>query len=152
MKRPRRKRLEKNLVKMAIDILEDEIDPQFGRRRHLKRLGIHEQQYNNYYKQLVKTIDYLEELRGSYKNSLRDLLVDFFTAVYTRFKEFGRTPTLTNLSPSTSNRVAFEEFTHKFTADNMEEYWISELTEAPEIIHVPVIPEDIDTDPSFIEV
>ena len=152
MKRPKRKRLEKNFVKMAVDILEDEIDTQFGRKRYLKRLCIHEQQHNQYYKQFAKTIDYLEDLRGSYKNSLHDLLVDFFTVVYVRFKEFGRKPTLMNLSPSTSNKVAFEEFTHRFTTDNSEEYWINELIEAPEIIYVPVIPEDIDIEPSFIEV
>ena len=152
MKRPRRRTLQENLVKIAIDILEDEIDPMFHRSRRLKRLSIHKQKNNKYFKMIIKTVGYLEELRGDYRNPIEDLLRDYYMVVFNRFKDFGRVPTLSNLSPSANNKIAFEESVYEFTAENLDEYWISELTEAPEIIYVPVIPEDIDIDPSFIEV
>lgn len=141
MRRPKRRKLKENLVEMAVNILEDEVDPIYGRKRHLKRLYIHKQENNTYFKLIIKIVDYLEELRGEYRNQMKDLLKDYFTAIHERFLNFNRYPSLHNFSPSTSNKIAFEEFIHKIEVGCGEQYWTNDDPVYYEIIHVPVEPE-----------
>ena len=150
MNRPRRRRLQENLVKKAISLLE-EIDRKNGRNRRLERLYIHKQIKNKYHVMFVKVIDYLEDLRGDNKNTLDDMLKDYFKCIYKAYS-WTRAPSLINFSPSPNNRINFEEFLYKFTEQNQEEYWIKEIPEAPEIVHVLITQEDNNFVPSFVEV
>ena len=98
----------------------------------------------------VKIIDYLEELKGDNENKISDLLEDYFISIYEAYKGF-RVPTLINFSPSTTNRVNFEEFIYEFTEQNQEEYWYKEVSEPPEIIDIQDT-QDNNFSPSFIEI
>jgi len=151
VKRPRRRMLQENLVKTAVDVFEN-VDAEHGRTRHLKRLSIHKQVNNKYHKMFIKLIDYLEELRGNYKNPIDELLKDYFTTIYDEYSFRKRIPTLINFSPSANNKIKFEEYIYKFSAEYHEEYWIQELTPAPEIIKLPIIPENFNFSPIFAEV
>ena len=150
MNRPRRRRLQENLVKTAISVLE-KVDRENGRSRHLERLHIHKQINNKYHKMFIKIIDYLEELRGNNKNPIGDMLKDYFTCIY-KVYSWNKSPQLLNFSPSPNNQLHLEEFIYEFTEQNQEEYWIKEIPKPPEIIDMPIIPEDNDFMPSFIEV
>lgn len=151
MKKIRSRSYQENLVKLAIDVLEKKIDPKFGRNRMLQRLYIHKQPNNKYHKVFLRIVLYLKELRGDYKNELSDMLVDYYTNVYRYFRRYGRAPSINNFSPSSSNRIRFEEFIYELTARSKEEYWIKEIPEPPEVIHIPIIPENNESLPSFIE-
>lgn len=152
MNRSRKREIQENLVQMAIEVLENEVDPKFNRKRALRRMSLHKQVNNKYHKMFMRVIDYLYELRGNNKNPINEVLVDYYTCVYGRFAGFGRTPSLMNFSPSSSNKVYFEEFIYDFTASHKEEYWVKKLTKAPEVIRVPIIPEENDSMPTFTEV
>lgn len=152
MKKNRSRCYQENLVKLAIEVLEKKVDPKFRRKRGLWRLHIHKQVNNNYHKIFMRIIEYLKELKGDYKNDLGDLLCDYYISVYHRFKKFKRVPSLSNFSPSSSNKICFEEFIYNYTNENDEEYWVREIPEPPEVIHVPIIPEDNDFIPLFVEV
>jgi len=152
MKKDRSRCCQENLVKLAIEVLEKKVDPRFGRRRHLQRLNIHKQIKNKYHKIFYNITTYLKELRGDNKNDLSDMLIDYYTVIYRHFKKYGRAPSILNLSPSASNKIKFEEFIYEFTLSNREEYWIKHVPEPPEIVYVPIIPEDNNFIPSFVEV
>lgn len=150
MERPRRRRLQENLVKKAISVLE-RVDRRNGRDRKLERLYIHKQAKNKYHRMFVKVIDYLEGLRGDNKNSIEDMLNDYFTCIYKAYS-WTRAPSLIQFSPSPNNMVNFEEFIYEFTEKNQEEYWIKEIPKPPDIVNVPIVPEDNYYVPSFVEV
>lgn len=149
MVRPRRKKLQENLVKTSISILE-KVDQIHNRNRHLKRLHLYRDPRNKYYKLFVRIIDFLEEIRGMNKNPIEDMLYDYYMCIYDRFSRFGKPPSLANFSPSDSNKIEFEEFIHSFRMKHDEEYWMYELPKSHEIINIEIIPDSEDT--FFIEV
>lgn len=141
MLRPKRRKLKENLVELAINILEDEIDPIYGRKRYLKKLHVHKNKDNTYFKMMVRIIEYLEELRGEYKNPIKELLKDYFTSIYERFQSFRRIPTLHQLGPSVTNKITFEEYIYEIEIGSGEQYWAKEEPVLHEVIHVPIDPD-----------
>lgn len=146
MKRPRRRRSQERCVKLVIDILEKEIGPRFNSRKNLSKHGIHRQVNNKYHKMLFRIVEYLENLRGSHKNKIEDLIRDYLTSVYEYYQGFRRIPSVTQLSPSPSNQIRFEEWIYELAREHDEGYWTYEQKrdELYEIIEVPIEPIDIE--------
>ena len=138
MKKNRIKKAEKSSVRLAIEILEKDIEPIYGGSKRLSRLYLHEQPNNKYYKAFKKIIDYLVELRGKNKNPLKFLMRDYFCCVYDYYKRFDRIPPTTNLAPSSANIIRFEDWVSGYYRNTGEEYWMQELPEKIEIIEVPI--------------
>lgn len=136
MKRIRRRKAQENIVKLAIDILEDEVGPKFNSKKYLSKLYIHKQVNNKYHKMFVRVVEYLEELRGDYKNPIELVIEDYFSSIYERHSHYGKVPNLMHLSPSTNNRIKFEEMIHDFPRENGEEYWTRNGMVHHEIIEV----------------
>lgn len=150
MRRPRRRRLQENLVKKAIGMLEI-VDRENGRDRFLEKLHIHKQVNNKYHKMFVRIIDYLEELRGNNKNPLESMLKDYFNCIYKAYS-WSRAPSLIQFSPSPNNKINFEEFIYNFTEKNQEEYWIKEIPMPPKVMNFYIDPDDSIFMPSLLEV
>jgi len=127
VKKPRRAKAQENLIKKAIEILENEVTPRFNdRRKFLKKHKIHKDTKNKYYKMFTRIIIYLDELKGNCANPIEYLIEDYLTSVYEYYKGFGKTPNLMNFSPSTNNQIQFSEWISEIERESEEGYWIYE--------------------------
>lgn len=149
MIRPRNRKAQEDIVKTLIDIIENEINPKFGKKMKISHMHIHKQFKNKYCKNFIRIINYLETLRGNNKNTLSSLIRDYLMVAYRYYQQFGRTPTLLQLSPSTSNRIRFEEYIIAYERNNKEDYWLHFRERPPEIIEVPI--EKLEMDVNIIE-
>jgi len=147
--RKRIRRSEQFYVKMTVEVLEKEIFPMFNSRRKISHNLIHKHPDSKYFKMFTRITDYLKELKGDYKNPLRWLIKDYLISVYSYYRNVLRKePYLTQLSPSVSNQIRFEDSIHRKSRDNPEGYWIVEEQEEPEIIEVSMCEYDL---PDIVE-
>lgn len=124
MKRPRRRQAQENSVEMVLNILESDIEPEYGsRRKYLLKHGIHKQPNNSYHKTLYRIVLFLEESRGNYDNSMESMIRDYLDMLYSYYWRFNRTPSVNQLSPATNNQIKFQEWIHTYEAENEEDYW-----------------------------
>jgi len=130
-KRPRRRQLQENLVEMAVKIIENDIDPMYHRKRHLEKIYIHKQPNNKYFKLFMKIAQYLEELKGNYKNPMDELFRDYFFCIC---RSYRKAPELMRFSPTPTNRIKFDEFIYRYTIESGEEYWLTEDPVRHEIV------------------
>ena len=150
MKRIRRRKAQENIVEVTINILEKKVGPRFNSRKHLSKLYIHKQVENKYHKMFMRVVEYLEELRSDHKNPIEMVIEDYFVSIYERYNHYGRIPNLMQLSPSTNNKIKFEEWIHDSQREDGEEYWAKVGAIEHEIIEVSIeangIPNLIDTE------
>lgn len=143
MVRNRRKKAQENCIKIIVDILEDEIMPKYHKKIYLARMEIHKQPRNKYYTIFTKIIEYIDSMIGSHKNPFKAVVRDYLTSIFEHYKYFGRTPYLTQVSPSINNMVNFEEWIRRTENEYGENYWIKENSTL-EIIEVPLEPIDFE--------
>ena len=144
----RRRRSDQFNVEMVVDILEKQIFPKYGSKKRISHHFIHKKPQDKYFKVCLRITEYLKEYRGVYKNSIKQLIYDYLNSVYGYYNNFSREPYLTQISPSTSNQIRFEEFVHNYTREYEEEYWFIDDPNEEEIIDVPILQIDL---PDIIE-
>jgi len=118
-------------VETTIRVLEEEVEPKFGaHKKYLRsRHKIHEDLSNRYFKLFLRIYEYMEELRGPYKNRIELMLEDYFTLIYERSSRYKRFPNLNSLGPGKMNKLNFEDWIYSKSAVDRYEYWITERHE-----------------------
>jgi len=149
MPRQRSRKVQEGSVKTLIEILENDIEPKYGnRRKFMLKNKIYKQTKNKYHIILYRIIQYLDEERGVRRNKLSDLMRDYLDSVYKYYWQWKRTPTVTQMSPSSNNQIRFTEYIYDFERDKGESYWTVEKPEEYEVFEF----EKFNVDADIVEV
>ena len=125
--RVRGRKAKENAVKLVVDLIEKKIEPEFNiKGKYLSRLSIHKTPKNKYFSFLYSIVLYAEEIKGNNSNTVSSIITDYLISVYKHYSRFSRTPKLNQLSPSTSNRIRFQEWIYEFERERSEDYLIAE--------------------------
>jgi len=112
-------------VYLAVKILTEQIEPIFNKRpNNYAGANFHTKPENRNYRILLGITNYLLDLRGEYGNSLSNLLLDYYSSIYSYYKRINRSPYLVQLSPSDNNRFGFETWIQNWENYFGETYWV----------------------------
>jgi len=137
-------------VELTIKVLEEKVEPKFGaHRKYLRsRLKIHQDLNNRYFKMFLRIYEYMEELRGPYKNKIERMLQDYFTLVHERSARYKKFPQLNSLGPGKMNKLNFEDWIYSKSSVDKYEYWVTERQE----IKIVEVEDIILSDVNIVEV
>jgi hypothetical protein len=91
-----------------------------GRRA---RFFVTEANYLKHRSTYVKIWNFLEGLRGEFKNSMEQLVEDYLTSIYKRWSFHKKVPFISHLSPSSNNEKGFFMYIQELEEFYSEPYW-----------------------------
>lgn len=119
-----RKRAEfaRDNVRLALRIVRGLFEKHGVKRNSFFYASILKKPQSKYYKILTKIIDFIEDARGDYENSMEELLTDYFESVFDKYEMANREPYFTQLSASPTNIDNFYKYIDRHSVDG---YWTS---------------------------